>query len=591
MDRRAVLAVVAAVAIVAAVIGWVAGQRIQSPAEVAADAAPPAPSLITVPVELRTLSQNVVVRGTITPSDETELVVASVDGESVVTGLPKDTGDLIAEGDVIIEVAGRPVIALEGPLPAFRNMIPSLEGPDVRQLEEALVRLGYDPGPVDDSYSPVTAAAVASLYRDRGYRPPTADDADLGALDAAEAAVAAQEDALDAAEDALDESRGGVTQVERDQLDLVVSQAEVALAAARAAAETAKAEAAAAVADAERAKTRAAEELARATRRLHAAQGGTHPDTGQPPTPDELADLEQAERDARTALADAEAALHRATDDKPRIEAQQDIDVRSAEVALAQAKADRTERLQPPDVAGLQEDVADARADLEDAREELAEAQRRVGAWLPQPEVEFFTSLPRQVGTVFTEVGDTPTGAAMTISGAETLVQSGVSSADRSLIELGAEALMEDDELGLSIPAEVTFVADAPGGPGLSEDRYALRLEPLGEVPEDAIGVNLRVSIPITSSGGDVLAVPLAALSAGPDGTARVEVERSDGITELVEVVTGLRAEGFVEIEPIDATLEEGDRVVVGRDLELPGSSGGGDEDGDDESDEEGEET
>ena len=90
-----------------------------------------------------------------------------------------------------------------------------------------------------------------------------------------------------------------------------------------------------------------------------------------------------------------------------------------------------------------------------------------------------------------------------------------------------------------------------------------------------------------------MLTVPLAALSAGPDGTARVEVERADGEAELVEVSTGLRAGGLVEIEALDGSVSEGDRVVVGRDLVLPGADGsedGGDGgDGDDSGDGDGE--
>ena len=44
---------------------WLVGARIQSPAEVAARAAPPPPSPILVPVEQRVLSSDVVTRGTV----------------------------------------------------------------------------------------------------------------------------------------------------------------------------------------------------------------------------------------------------------------------------------------------------------------------------------------------------------------------------------------------------------------------------------------------------------------------------------------------------------------------------------------------
>ncbi len=539
IDRRMLLGLVAGIAVLSAGIGWFAGQQIKSPAEVAAEAAPPEPSLITVPIELRTLSQDVVIRGTITPSDETSLSATSTTGSGVVTGLPKEPGAGITEGDVLVEIAGRPVIALEGTLPAFRNLIPGLEGPEVSQLEEALVRLGYDPGTIDDTYTTDTATAVEALYRDRGYAAPESDPGDVGALDGAASAVELGEDNLDAARDALAQANTPVTENERARLDLAVSRAELDLTATKTAADAANAEAATAVAEAQAA---------------HTAASTAGPDGGA----DEAA------------LADAAAALAAAEATQTQVAAEQELLIDEAELAIAEAKAARTERLNPPDLSDLRSDVTAAEQSLAEARTELGEAQTRVGAWIPETEVVFFSSLPRQVAQIFAEIGEEPSGPVMTITGAETLVESGISAADRQLIAVGDEAILEDDQLGLTIPAVITFVADSPGGPNLSSDRYAVRLEPAEQVPDEAIGLNLRVSVPITSSGGDVLAVPLAALSAGADGTARVELESSPGVTEFVEVSTGLRAEGMVEIEGLGVPLTDGDRVVVGRDLVLP---------------------
>jgi hypothetical protein len=57
--------------------------------------------------------------------------------------------------------------------------------------------------------------------------------------------------------------------------------------------------------------------------------------------------------------------------------------------------------------------------------------------------------------------------------------------------------------------------------------------------------------------------VPLAALTAGPGGESRVEVQRN-GEMVLVEVEVGLTADGYAEVEPVDGELAEGDLVVVG---------------------------
>jgi hypothetical protein len=69
----------------------------------------------------------------------------------------------------------------------------------------------------------------------------------------------------------------------------------------------------------------------------------------------------------------------------------------------------------------------------------------------------------------------------------------------------------------------------------------------------------------VKSTNGKVLAVPLAALSAGSDGSSRVEVLR-DGKVELVPVTVGLSADGYAQVTASgDAELGEDDQVVVGR--------------------------
>ena len=62
MKRRVTIGVAIGVVIAAAAIGWIAAGQIRSPAQVAAEAEPPEPSLITVPVELLVISNDVVTR-------------------------------------------------------------------------------------------------------------------------------------------------------------------------------------------------------------------------------------------------------------------------------------------------------------------------------------------------------------------------------------------------------------------------------------------------------------------------------------------------------------------------------------------------
>lgn len=176
--RILLLLVVLTLVVLAAVGGWFAASQIESPAEAAARTAPPAPSAILVPVEKRVLSSSIVTRGTARfglpqPISIAPSVLKSNPG--LITLLPLRNRQ-IEEGDVILTASGRPVFALQGELPAYRDLVPGISGDDVLQLERGLERLGFDPGAVDGSYDRRTSAAVSEWYKSSGWEPtgPTA---------------------------------------------------------------------------------------------------------------------------------------------------------------------------------------------------------------------------------------------------------------------------------------------------------------------------------------------------------------------------------------------------------------------------------
>ncbi|MFV2109040.1 hypothetical protein [Micromonospora sp. LOL_015] len=72
-------------------------------------------------------------------------------------------------GDVVAEVSGRPVIAMVGHFPAYRDVCPGMSGPDVAQLQRSLQPLyGIR---VDGHFGAATEAAISRLYRRLGYLP------------------------------------------------------------------------------------------------------------------------------------------------------------------------------------------------------------------------------------------------------------------------------------------------------------------------------------------------------------------------------------------------------------------------------------
>lgn len=171
MRRPLMLAGVLLVVVAAATVGWLAGSRIKSPAQVAAETAPPEPSLITVPVERTTISNDVITRGTVRFEDPQTVAASGVilpETDPVVTMIP-EVGDVIDEGGVLYELAGRPTFVLRGDLPLFRTAERGAAGEDIAQLQDALTRLGFYEGEIDGEYGASTESALVDFYEDRGY--------------------------------------------------------------------------------------------------------------------------------------------------------------------------------------------------------------------------------------------------------------------------------------------------------------------------------------------------------------------------------------------------------------------------------------
>ena len=675
MRRGLRVVVVLVVVSAAAGLGWVAGQRVESPDQVAFEAAPPTPSLITVEVQLTELSADVIVRADVGYDDPVSLRLSGALGGLppvlVVTAAP-ERGTEIVEGSVAIEISGRPVFLLEGEIPVFRDLRPQAVGPDVLQLEEALARLGYFDGEPDEEWDLATGAAVAAWYESRGYEPngvsddeqhrldqadervdtaegmvEVADDrleaareqvetAEKGvetALEGVDAAIrrsSAASDAVSRARDRLDDAKADLAEAEQgpDELEIRRARSEVLSAEeqvgfAEGDTESASEEADLAIQEAEVARESAARAYALAESRWQSGQTGVHPDSGTVATAAQMEDLRLAVRSAERALEAAERGIEqaRAARDRKLVEAASAL--RAARDRLAIARDSLDDLLAPPDTSPQQravedaqlaldtarsdldsleaktmraavddaqegvedarsavddareavdarEGVVDARSDLEDARADLAEArdslaelESETGIWIPAGELIFLERLPVRVDLLTAERGSSVSGAFMTVTGSDLAVRGSVAVRDFSLVKGGGEALLDDTLLPEPLAGEIRLVEDRPGTRGVANDRHYLEIVADG-IPDELIGKNVKVVIPVGGTEGEVLAVPAAALSATAEGATRVEVEQPDGSTRFVEVEPGLAASGLVEVTPIDGQLREGDLVVVG---------------------------
>ncbi|MDH5372889.1 MAG: peptidoglycan-binding protein [Acidimicrobiia bacterium] len=564
MRRTTTLSIGLAAVVAAAAGGWYAGSQIKSPAQVAAETEPPPPSRITVPVEMRTLGRDIIIRGDVRFDQPAGIALADppavLGGASIVTLAP-DEGTNLTEGALVIEVSGRPILVLQGDLPMFRTIRPGDKGDDVVQLEEALVRIGFDPGAVDGVYDAATAGALVEWYRSLGYEPIGPNEQEQAELDSAKASVDAAGQEVTFATQSLAAAKAPLPQSQILELDAAVASAERALVDAQANAEVANAAAVDSVGSAEQAvvDATAAQEVADA--RYAQALGGTHPDTGLPPTPEELIDLQQTALDATAALDEANSILAQAIIDRDQTARNGAGMVADAEDQLAIQKARRTEMLKPPSTSDQEAALAAARKRLNEAQADYDALLARTGVIAQRSEIMFMRRLPVRIDRVFVERGDGVGGEVMQVTGSEMAIDTSIALADADLINVGDEVIIEDSYSDITTTGTVTKKGDRPGTNGVDGDRIFLEVSPLEDLSE---GFNVKLTIPVESTGGDVLAVPLAALSATADGSTRVEVEHDDGSTAFIVVTIGLDAGGYAEISAVDGEIQEGDRVVVG---------------------------
>lgn len=124
------------------------------------------PTFVVAPVELRTLSDDITVRGEIR-RDQLQRITSGVDGQ--VSSVLVDDGDTINTGDVLYAIDGRAAVAVAGEFSFFRRLDVGSDGPDVLQLETILSSEGYDVGVVDQLYTESTRAGLREWQIDRGY--------------------------------------------------------------------------------------------------------------------------------------------------------------------------------------------------------------------------------------------------------------------------------------------------------------------------------------------------------------------------------------------------------------------------------------
>ncbi|MGW0593011.1 peptidoglycan-binding protein [Streptosporangium sp. NPDC002607] len=576
MRRSRVLALVVAGVLVIAGVGWAVGSRLRSPAHEAAARQPPKPSLVTAPVERRRLTSTVTVSGTLTYGSPLPVTLAGMVGgaNGGANGTPQrvttapDPGP-IREGDVLMQVNGRPIFALQGKRPMYRPLVPGTEGDDVKQLQRAL-RVK-----VTGVFDAATVAAAKRWYVKRGYRAQEPDLESRKTLQQLRQAVQTAEETLAADRKALNEgldvrplrlrhdnARRDLRAAERAPAEApeITPEQETQLASLRRA-------------------VRAAEEqvLAAEQALTEARKPEPAPTTTPAPTPSavDTSLLEMKLANARQDLYDAQQAMA-AYEEQVRVDRDRRLEeLRKAVRTAKEAEATAAQALsRARKVSPLRMKVTHSKANLADARTMLAEFRRTYGVSVPAGEIVFLPKLPARIDKAEVKPGDTIEGKVATVTSSTFAVSGSVDAKEAKLLRPGQEASMETID-GTQLSATLTATGEEArltpeegenGQKGESDTGSVPILLTPGSAKglKSLVGSPMTVRISVGSTDGEVLVVPVAAVVTSADGRPRVRVALDGDRTREVEVRTGLTADGDVEVTPVRAgELKKGDRVVV----------------------------
>lgn len=193
----------ALVCVLVTAAGFVVGATVRSPWQDAVENSQ-ADLVASTNVEIREFTPEAVeAPGRVTIGSLRDVAPLAGDGAvQVVTARRAKPGDVLKPGHALVEVSGRPLIALSLPFDLYRDISPGDRGADVRALQESLQLLGLYGTAPDGEYGPATATAVRALYENLDADPPEPSDEAREALRTAE-------EALDAATSSPPEGEGG----------------------------------------------------------------------------------------------------------------------------------------------------------------------------------------------------------------------------------------------------------------------------------------------------------------------------------------------------------------------------------------------
>ena len=162
-----------------------------------------------------------------------------------------------------------------------------------------------------------------------------------------------------------------------------------------------------------------------------------------------------------------------------------------------------------------------------------------------------------RVATVTAQLGEAPEGEVMTVTSTNRVATATVSQRDAERLAVGTSVQVRINGVGEAMTGKVTDVMPSVDENDSTKVGVSVSFDAGDRKLPDTASAQIQVD---GATEQDVLSVPVAALLAGEDGSYSVDVVRSDGTTDRVQVTPGFIASGRIAVT---GKLSDGDRVAV----------------------------
>ena len=486
--------------------------------------------LTTIKISKGDLAKKEEYNGTLSQVDKAVLN-SSITG--VITYLPEE-GTVINYGQVLYAVDNKPVILLEGSTPFYRTLdLTSDEGPDIKQVEEALISLGYaEEGFIaDEKFDETTSSMLNRLYID--YKIETKSEI----TPSEQVVINAKKDSIEVIEDTI--SSGGTTIAQVNDKKKKLDDAK----------ESATEESAA---------WKAADTSIKASEEsITLLRDETNPETKEKKAAGtldgEIEDLEQS------------------IEKQKRIKALEEG--KESEIDATEALAVETAQKAYDDALEAYNEGIDQEAELAKAKEELEDLELTAKSETFSPTNAYASSTPLIVGSYINKVGGAVTinGQMYNISSTGIEVLFWLPAADQDTVALGENVEIElptDERTDTTIKFIDQVVTETQTGNFIQVKLDVTNPEEIDIYDQAPVKVFVTTEV-----SQDVLYVPVNALIALAEGGYAVEIYNGDSETEVfsgesgvdstyVGVEIGVFTDGYVEIV---GNISEGQLVIVPR--------------------------